>query len=220
MKKFTAILAAMLVVILSVAPAFAYDYNGALHYALGEMGGYDAEVFGSWYDDGYTYFTMVNYVSKSDGNINHFMLQTNAPFIVDDESGTLRASQTMKCRIWSWRIVDEVNRWLANPNNTRTLGEGVSFTISDGFNTYNPVANWSAYNLYDHNGALYLTGDNGFFPVPPLAEQIQGVTLETLEGQTIPEVTGTMKTLALCGVGCLALLTSLVLLSRKFWTFL
>ena len=76
---------------------------------------------------------------------------------------------------------------------------------------------WEVYqsdvNIYDSNGEL-------FFPLPPtLPEVVEELT--QMEGQTLTsEVVGTMSNLVPFGVGCLALLTGLVLLSRKFLIFL
>ncbi len=62
---------------------------------------------------------------------------------------------------------------------------------------------------------------NVVFPLPPdpLAEEIMKLTGATMETETLPELNQTMLVVVLCGVGCLALLISLPLLSKTLRIF-
>ena len=71
---------------------------------------------------------------------------------------------------------------------------------------------WQGEILYANHGVN--------FPLPPLAVTIQGVTEGELMEVTLPNLHQTMRTLALCGVGLMALLVLLVLLRKKSVTFL
>ena len=75
-------------------------------------------------------------------------------------------------------------------------------------------------DLYQSDVNIYDTSGELFFPLPPsLPEVVEELTI--LEGQNLgTEVVGTMSNLVPYGVGCLALLTGLVLLSRKLPIFL
>lgn len=72
---------------------------------------------------------------------------------------------------------------------------------------------WSNFDIYSDSGSLCYEGDLNFHR-PPLAEVVQAVTAEGLT-EMLPKVAGTMKILALCGVGCLALLVGLRLFGKR-----
>lgn len=75
---------------------------------------------------------------------------------------------------------------------------------------------YSTLDVYD-----YETGEVVFQGPPrPLAEEIRKLTAETLEAETMPELSKTVLVVVLCGVGCLALVTSLVLLRKILPRFL
>ena len=206
MKKLFAVFTAVFMVVLSVSPAFAFTHGGT------DYGSATTEME-SLYEQGYKYATACT-TTEGASVIYHIVLST-APFKVNDVNGTLYATTGLSYYkyVWSNKRWSLNNMTIGNPS---TLGDNQQLSSSGKY--WYPL--WASYDLYDNGGKLAITGDKSFFPVPPLAEMIQEVTAETLGGETVPAVTGTMRTLALCGVGCLALLTGLVLLSRKFWTFL
>lgn len=70
----------------------------------------------------------------------------------------------------------------------------------------------STFNWYDEDGGL-------FFPKPlPLHLAIGEMTAVEM-GEVLPEAVGTMKILAVCGVGCLALLAVLKLFGKRLLIF-
>lgn len=71
---------------------------------------------------------------------------------------------------------------------------------------------WSSKDIYYENGEL-------FFPLP-LWAQVLKVTEREVEVETVPTMTNSAVSLAVCGIGCLALLISLVLLVRVLRKYL
>ena len=87
----------------------------------------------------------------------------------------------------------------------------------NGFN-YSKVK-FTSYDLTNSSGYLYFDGDENFFlPPRPLAVEVGAMTEETLVG-ILPQMGGMMSTLALCGVGCLALLVGLRLFGKRSLIF-
>lgn len=71
---------------------------------------------------------------------------------------------------------------------------------------------WSSQDIYFENGEL-------FFPLP-LWAQVLGVTEREMERETVPTMTNSAVSLVVCGIGCLVLLISLVLLVRVLRKYL
>lgn len=76
---------------------------------------------------------------------------------------------------------------------------------------------WSSDTVLYDDGSVFISGDSNFLKA--LSEIILEVTEEQLE-KTLPEMGGTMKTLALCGVGLMASLVALKLFGKKSLLFL
>lgn len=75
---------------------------------------------------------------------------------------------------------------------------------------------YSTLNVYDED-----TNKMVFLATPvPLAEEIRILTEETMAEETMPELTQTIMTIVLCGVGCLALLILLPVLKKVYSRFL
>ena len=73
----------------------------------------------------------------------------------------------------------------------------------------------STVDIYNSNGDLFFQAP----PVPELGEVVADLT--AVQGETLVATTGgVMKTLTLCGVGCLALVVSLVVLKKVLFRFL
>lgn len=215
MKKIMALMTVVFIVVLSVSPAFAYEFNGFSHPTLGEMGSieesYNGVLLDCYTNEGMTYAVLVE---MQDGNPT--LIMSTAPFKQNDVNQWLYSTSGLSYRRFMWAEVDKTPPavWQNITWGKKTLGDNQQLWSE-------PVTvRWSSYDLKDNGGNLVMEGDTGFFPQPPLAEVIQGVTSETLTSQTVPAVTGTMRIVVLCGVGCLALLTVLVLLPKKFWMFL
>lgn len=79
---------------------------------------------------------------------------------------------------------------------------------------------WSAADILNSDNTVWKTGDVNFTPPPPA---LQEIILEVVGEEmtvTAPKVGGTMKTLALCGVGLMASLVVLKLFGKKSLLFL
>lgn len=75
----------------------------------------------------------------------------------------------------------------------------------------------STVDIYDSNGDLFFQVPP--VPVPELGEVVADLT--AVQGETLAATTGgVMKTLTLCGVGCLALVVSLPVLKKVLFRFL
>lgn len=104
-------------------------------------------------------------------------------------------------------MVGSNNTWVAQSTSNGDVFAGLSENL--------------LYSTHDINvrgmvGNLSFPATPDFFnPPPPLSEVIQGVTEETLQEKTLPEVNGTMNTLLLCGVGLIALLVVLKLFGKR-----
>lgn len=68
--------------------------------------------------------------------------------------------------------------------------------------------------------AVVESSHEGFFPRPPLWEEILGVAEGEIQNQTLPNLGGTMMILVVCGISLVALLVLLVLLAKKLRIFL
>lgn len=105
--------------------------------------------------------------------------------------------------------------------------DGVNYVSHDGGIT------WQRETTYSNGTTLFYVDENFvsstfdfrdrdtgeiFFPLP-LWEITQGVTMETLETQTLGAVAGTITTLTLCGVGLMALLVVLSLFGKRSLIF-
>lgn len=100
----------------------------------------------------------------------------------------------------------EDNEWVFETTYNETANRIVDF----GMGTFYSFL-YSDIDIYDEEGEL-------FFPLP-LAEEIRGVAEETLTAE-IPELNKMVLVVVLCGVGCLALVTSLVLFRKVLPNFL
>lgn len=72
------------------------------------------------------------------------------------------------------------------------------------------------FNDYSSSSVVYIYGTDEVFTPPPNLEKVTGEALTQFQNQTIQ----TVLTLVLCGVGCLGLLISLVLLRKVYFHFL
>lgn len=109
--------------------------------------------------------------------------------------------------VYFYKYVYKNGAWSKNGTGQITAGNS-STLVNIGWEVYA-----SDFSIYDTDGEL-------FFPKPPsLPEVVQELTEEGSQSLGV-ETVGVMKTLVPFGVGCLALLTGLVLLSRKLPIFL
>lgn len=101
-----------------------------------------------------------------------------------------------------------------NSSNTWVLQTSSNGTVSAGWN-HDVV--YSTHDIISEmTEDVYFSSTPDFFnPPPPLAEVIQGVAEETIQEKTLPEMAGTMRILALCGVGLIALLVVLKLFGKR-----
>lgn len=116
------------------------------------------------------------------------------PFYYDSTTGALRASSDVQ----SARVFESANG---------SFGNGGWQHYSGPF-TYTPLP-----NIVDSSHEIN-------FPETPLWEEIQGVAEGQIQNKTLPRLGGTMTTVVICGISCLALVVLLVLLAKKFRIFL
>ena len=192
MKKFLSLLMTILVMCSLAVTAFASSSADL------------PSVDDKWDKDNYPYAFM--YYVPSGGEYNVFFSATK-PYI---ENGQVKIDKVGDSQYTYVRYVYTAS----NP----TLGWRYSDMSTNGFTVHIsdfPVIE-SSVDLYDGN-TLYLKADGDFFPYP-LAEQILAVTSGAME-ETMPELGGTMTTLMVCGVGCLALLVVLKLFGKRSLIF-
>lgn len=96
------------------------------------------------------------------------------------------------------------NIWDVSWRKTSSYTDGRSFVTESVY---------SSFPMRDENGTIIFARDTDFFP-QPLWEMMEQVTQGEMMGLTT-EVVGAMKILALCGVGCLALLVVLKLFGKR-----
>lgn len=114
--------------------------------------------------------------------------------------------QSTKAGYRSWKYNPDEGVWV-----TSGTGSNVSTIMYDVY--------VSSHDINTDNGGLHKTGYLDFFSAPPpLAEVIQGVTEEAMT-DSLPALGGTMTILAVCGVGCLALLVVLKLFGKRSLIF-
>ena len=190
-------LAICLVLVMSVS-AFAYDYGG---YELPKQYLMAGDVYNL--EDGLQYGgKMALYVAPSETLFRLYL--TDGEFYVSDNV-VYSTSDTIA---FSFAQGDQY--WIDNMDYDAVANEPLFASM----NLY-----WATADIYNTDGELLLKGDENFI-LPPLAEQIQGVTTEELHQNLIPKMAGDLKILVVCGITLIALLTIFTIFWRGFAIFL
>lgn len=203
MKKFFSVALVLIILVSMLAvPAFAYNFgvqelsdtvilkDGTSH-KMQDVDGY-------WYlISGILYFSESPYYVKYDDTNNGERIYTgnSVTYIYNYQSTELDDGSVYA-------------RWVYSRDYNFT---NANFEILDN-------VNWNSDDIYYSDGTLWRSGDPNF--IIPLSEtmiQLAGGELQTV---AVPEMTTTMRILALSGVGLMALLMVFPLLKKVFSRFL
>lgn len=198
MKKILSIIVAVMIAVVSVVPAFAYDMGGV------STPDFNQNMY-NLYHGGFPYDVLI----EQSGNTMLMMCDKKPVMEYVNGQLVLYNDTPYQMVVYYYNLRDGI--WVSAGSSTF----GAHSTIASSVTRYY----WATFDLLNPDDDSYIVRGDTNFLQPSLEEEILGVTQETLEGETIPEVNRVMMVLTTLGVGCLALLIVLNLFGKRSLIF-